>query len=109
MGDGEWPFLGRQAVRQGVLSRRQLQCDYRPIYRNVYVSKHATLTALTKARAAWLWSGCDSTLTGLSAAAVHGTKWLDAGQPAELRRSNQHAPPGIIIRSYDFRRPRIDD
>ena len=102
MGDGEWPFLGRQAVRQGVLSLWQLQCDYRPIYRNVYVSKHATLTALTKARAAWLWSGCDSTLTGLSAAAVLGTKWLDPSEPAELCRPNRHVPAGITVRSHEL-------
>lgn len=102
MNGDDWPFLGRQAVRRGEISAWQLQRDYRPIYRNVYLSNQATLTALTRARAAWLWSGCNATLTGLSAAAVLGTKWLDAGEPAELCRPNRHAPPGIVVRSYHF-------
>jgi hypothetical protein len=102
MGGDEWPFLGRQAVRRGEISAYQLHQQYRPIYRNVYLSKHARLTALTRARAAWLWSGGDATLTGLSAAAVLGTKWLNAGEPAELIRPNRHAPPGIIVHSYDL-------
>jgi Protein of unknown function (DUF559) len=98
----DWPFLGRQAVQRGEISAWRLQRDYRAVYRNVYLSKHATLTALTRARAAWLWSGGDTTLTGLSAAAILGTRWLDAGEPAELRRANRHAPPGIVVRSYDL-------
>ena len=100
MSRDEWPFLGRQAVRRGEISAWQLRRDYRPVYRNVYLSKQATLTALNRARAAWLWSGGDTTLTGISAAAVLGTKWLDVGGPAELCRPNRHGPPGIVIRSY---------
>ncbi len=81
MSGDDWPFLGRQAVRRGEISAWQLQRDYRAVYRNVYLSKRATLTALTRARAAWLWSGGDTTLTGLSAAAVLGTQWLDGVNP----------------------------
>ena len=102
MSADDWPFLGRQAVRRGEISAWRLQRDYRALYRNVYLSKDATLTALTRARAAWLWSGGDATMTGLSAAAVLGTKWLDAGGPAELCRANRHTPPGVVIRSYDL-------
>ncbi len=102
MGGDEWPFLGSEAVRRGELSAYQLHRRYRPIYRNVYVGKDATLTALTRARAAWLWSGGNATLTGLSAAAVLGTKWLNADDPAELSRPNRHAPRGIVVRSYDL-------
>ncbi|UQX11962.1 hypothetical protein [Candidatus Mycobacterium methanotrophicum] len=102
MGGDEWPFLGRQAVRRGEISAYQLHQQYRPIYRNVYVAKDATLTALTRARAAWLWSGGNATLTGVSAAAVLGTKWLNADDPAELNRPDRHAAPGIIVHSYDL-------
>jgi Protein of unknown function (DUF559) len=102
MNGEDWPFLGRQAVRRGEISAWQLRRDYRPVYRNVYVSKQATLTALTRAQAAWLWSGGDATLTGLSAAAILGTKWVDVDEPAELCRPNRHAPPGIAVRSYDL-------
>jgi Protein of unknown function (DUF559) len=102
MGGDEWPFLGRHAVRRGEISVYRLHRQFRPIYRNVYLSKHATLTALTRARAAWLWCEGNATLTGLSAAAVLGTKWLSADEPAELSRPNRHAPPGITIHSYDL-------
>lgn len=102
MGGDDWPFLGRQAVRRHAVSAIRLQRDYRPIYRNVYLPRQATLTALTRARAAWLWSGGTATLTGLSAAAVLGTKWLSAGEPAELCRANRHAPAGIVVHSYDL-------
>jgi hypothetical protein len=100
MGEDGWPILGRQAVRQGELSTWKLKRDYRPVYRNVYIPKQATLTALTRARAAWLWSGGDATLTGRSAAAVLGTKWLNASEPAELCRPNRHGPSGIAVHSY---------
>jgi Protein of unknown function (DUF559) len=102
MSGDDWPFLGRQAVRRGEISASRLQRDYRHIYRNVYLPKQATVTALTRARAAWLWSGGSATLTGLSAASVLGTKWLDAADPAELCRPNRHAPPGIVVRSYNL-------
>jgi Protein of unknown function (DUF559) len=93
-------FSGGRVVRRGELSTYQLQKNYRPLYRNVYVPKQATPTALTRARAAWLWSGGDATLTGLSAAAVLGTKWIDAGRPAELNRIDRRCPPGIVVHSY---------
>lgn len=95
-----WPFLGRQAVRRGELTKHRLLRDYRALHRNVYLSNDATVTALTRARAAWLWASGAATLTGCSAAAIHGTKWLDPDQPAELSRINRHCPPGIIAHSY---------
>ena len=98
----DWPFLGRQAVRRGDISEYQLEKNYRAVYRNVYVPKQLPLTALTRARAAWLWSGGRATLTGLSAAAVLGTKWIDPESPAELTRVNRHVPPGIFVHSYDL-------
>lgn len=100
MAEIRWPFLGQQAVLRGDVSAYQLRTRYRAVYRNVYVPKHATLTAVTKARAAWLWSGGEATLTGFSAAAMLGTKWIDASRPAELSRMDRHSPPGIIAHSY---------
>ncbi|MGH3633256.1 endonuclease domain-containing protein [Mycobacterium sp.] len=102
MGGDDWPFLGRQAVRRGDISKYQLKKNYCAVYRNVYVAEGTTLTALTRARAAWLWSGGDATLTGLSAAAVLGTKWIDADCPAELSRVDRHCPAGIIAHCYDL-------
>ncbi|MGC2652593.1 MAG: DUF559 domain-containing protein [Mycobacterium sp.] len=95
-----WPFLGRQAVLRGELSAHQLRTRYRAVYRNVYVPKGSALTAATRAHAAWLWSGGEATMVGLSAAALLNTKWIDAALPAELCRSDRHCPPGIVAHSY---------
>jgi hypothetical protein len=95
-------FRGGQAVRAGVLTDYQLRKRYHAVYRDVYVADDATLTAADRARAAWLWAGGSGVLTGISAAAVLGTKWLDDDRPAELVRANRHSPPGIVVRSYDL-------
>jgi hypothetical protein len=47
--------------------------------------------------AAWLWSGRQATAAGLSAAALHGSKWIDAALPAELNRSVACKVDGILI------------
>jgi hypothetical protein len=43
-----------------------------------------------------LWAGRDATVAGLSAAELHGTKWIDAAGPAELIRIGD-AVHGIVI------------
>ena len=80
----------------GRVSRRQLQSRYRPVYRNSYLAKDAVLTPVTRAKAAWLWAGRRATLGGLSAAAVHGSRWIDATEPADLFRLGD-AVDGINI------------
>lgn len=95
-------FRGGQAVRAGVVTDYQLRKHYHAVYRDVYVANDVTLTAADRARAASLWAGGGCVLTGYSAAAVLGTKWLDVDRPAELVRANRHSPPGIVVRSYDL-------
>lgn len=57
-----------------------------------------SITAATRARAGWLWSGRTATVAGRSAAAVHGAAWIDAGDPVELIHHNRHRLPGLRIR-----------
>jgi hypothetical protein len=92
----EGPFIGSEALAAGLVSRRGLRNGYEAIYRNVYLPKRYKLTAATRARAAWLWARRDATLAGLSAAALHGTKGIDAALPAELVRIGD-AVHGIVI------------
>src|SRR5262245_15041806 len=99
---GVTPFLGREAVQRGALTAYQLRRGYTAVYRNVYVPNQTELTAADRAKAAWLWSGGDATLAGRSAAAVLGTKWIDAAHPAELVRDDRHSPVGIVVHSYDL-------
>lgn len=92
---GPEPFIGTEAVAAG-LSRRQLARRYRAVYRNVYIALEQQLTAQSRAKAAWLWSGRNGTLAGLSAAAMHGTLWIDPSLPAELIRIGDEVD-GIVI------------
>jgi very-short-patch-repair endonuclease len=94
------PFVGSQALERGTVTRRQLRTRYRRVFRDVYISRDAELTARAKARAAWLSTG--ATLAGMSAAAVLGTKWLDAAAPAEIVRADRHGQRGILVRSYEL-------
>jgi hypothetical protein len=91
------PFLGTDALAAGTLTRRTLASRHDTIYRNVYIPKGQKLTATTRAVAAWLWSGRNATVAGLSAAALHGTLWIDAALPAELIRSVPCKVDGILI------------
>jgi hypothetical protein len=63
----------------------------------VYVPIGHELTAASRAVAAWLWSGRDATLTGLSAAALHGVRWIDPQHSAEVCRRNGKPVDGIVI------------
>lgn len=57
------------------------------------------MTAFDRAVAAWLWSRGEAVLVGCSAAAVLGTRWLPADEPAELARRRFGATSGIIVRA----------
>lgn len=80
------PFLGTEAIAAGLVTKRTLHSRYRKLHRNVYVPLDYELTAFARGKAAWLFSGRSATLAGLSAAALHGTKWLNSSLPAELIR-----------------------
>lgn len=57
------------------------------------------MTPVTRAVAAWLWSGRTATVAGLSAAALHGAAWIDPWLPAELNRQTRDKTPGILLHS----------
>jgi very-short-patch-repair endonuclease len=92
-----WPFIGTEAIARGDLTPRTLRSGCDRIYRNVYTPKGVVLTPADKAVAAWLWSGRQATVAGLSAAALHGAQWIDIKKPAELYRRNGKPVPGILI------------
>lgn len=92
------PFIGSAAVRCGELTRRGLARGNVAVYRDVYLPRDVELTARLRAHAAWLATG--ATLAGISAAAMHGTKWLDASAPAEVLRSDQHAVAGLVAHTW---------
>lgn len=91
------PFIGTEAVIAGTATRRTLVSGHRMVYRNVYLDKAVELTPQRRAVAAWLWSQRHATVAGLSAAALYGTKWIDAALPAELIRPDTCDVDGIVI------------
>lgn len=92
-------FSGAEAVAAGRLNRYQLRTRYHQVFRDVYVPRGMKITPVDKAVAAWLWSGRRATVAGLSAAALHGSVWIDAKHPAELNQASQHRTPGIALHS----------
>ncbi|MGD1255565.1 hypothetical protein ACKUT9_15105 [Mycobacterium seoulense] len=92
MGD---PFLGSEAVARGVLTRSQLSTGYVRLFRDVYVGRDSEVTAELRAKAAWLWTGRQGVVAGFSAAALHGSKWVDGMTAVDLIHDNRHPQAGI--------------
>jgi very-short-patch-repair endonuclease len=92
-------IVATDALSTGRFTRRELmrRCDR--VYRNVYVAKGATLTACDRAVAAWLSSGRQATMAGMSAAALLGSRWVPADAPAEFLGTHHRAPVGIVAHS----------
>jgi hypothetical protein len=85
----DWPFKGTDALAAGVITRHRLRTDFEMVHRDVYIPRGQKLTPVTRAVAAWLWSGRTATVAGLSAAALHRTPWIDDWLPAELNRPSR--------------------
>lgn len=94
--------VATEAVADGSVTRRELRRAFTKMHRNVYVRTDCVLTASDRARAAWLWSGRDAALVGLSAAALLGSKWVPADAPAEIGRARRPGAPGIVVHSGEI-------
>lgn len=89
------PFLG-SASRLTQFELRRFQ----RLHRGVYVRPGACAAAILRAEAAWLWVGDNGVLAGLSAAALHGSRWVDGDRPANvIRRNRKLSVPGIEVHS----------
>jgi hypothetical protein len=97
--DVQYPFLGSKAVAAGAVTRYALGAHHESLFRNVYVPKNAPITPVHKAIGAWLWSDRRATAAGLSAAALHGSLWIDPRLPAELNQPSRHKTEGIVLHS----------
>lgn len=99
MEDLDWPFRATEALDAGLLTFRELRQFHTGIYPGVWVPRGAELSAVDRARAAWLWSRRRGVLAGLSASAIHGSKWIESDVPAELVLSNRRPPEQITVHS----------
>ncbi len=91
------PFVGSEAIAGGVLTKSQLETRYYRVLRDVYVDRNAEITATLRAEAGWLWTGRRGVVAGFSAAALHGSKWVDERRPVELIHDNRHRAAGIQL------------
>jgi Protein of unknown function (DUF559) len=94
------PFVGSEAVAGGLLRPHHLRSRFQSVFPNVYVRRDQQLTTRQRAAAAWLWSHRQGVIAGLTAAALHGSKWVDASMPVELVWSN--ARPPRALRTHNF-------
>ena len=95
----EWPFLGQELLAAKVLPERAMRSLHDAVFPGVYVPVGIDLTARQRAEAAWLWSRRRAVVAGLSAAALHGARWIDPALDAELIYGNRRAPAGITVRT----------
>ncbi|MDG4665145.1 DUF559 domain-containing protein [Mycobacterium sp. 236(2023)] len=89
--------VASEALTAGELTRQDLRRRFVKVHHNVYAPVGLTLTAQDRAYAAWLWSRRSATLAGLSAAAMHGARWIPPDAPAELTRVRCGAAQGIVV------------
>lgn len=98
MGELKIPFLGSEAIAAGTVTRHQLRTRYRALFPDVYGSRLVQPSLRQRIAGAWLWSHRQGTIAGLAAAALHGSKWIDADTPVELVHGNARTPAGIVVR-----------
>lgn len=91
------PFIGSEAVAAGITTHSQLRRRYTRVFRDVYVSEHTELSPVIKARAAWLWSRRRGVIAGFSAAALHGSNWVDPNRPVDIIHNNRHVLAGLQV------------
>ncbi|NDJ90181.1 hypothetical protein [Mycolicibacter kumamotonensis] len=93
------PFIGSEALAAGTVSRHELRRFHTAVLPNVYQEKRAEPTLLNRTQAAWLWSQRQAVVSGLSASALHGAKWIDDDATVELIWRNARAPHGVKTRA----------
>lgn len=89
------PFIGSEALASGALTRYRLRSRFVAIHPDIYVAPGTSLTATTRAHAAWLWSRRRGIVAGQSASALYGAKWVAHQVPAQLLYEHRRPPPGI--------------
>ncbi|OBI79790.1 hypothetical protein [Mycobacterium sp. E740] len=96
------PFIGSEAVASGLLTPYELRSRYVRLYPDVYSTEDRDITAVVRAKAAYLWSQREAVVAGQSASALHKAKWVDGDRPAELLGPNRRPPAGIRVWSNRF-------
>ena len=91
------PFLAAEALAADAVTFRELRRFHTGIYPGVWAPRDVELSPTQRAHAAWLWSRREGVVAGLSASAMWGAKWIEAGTPAELIHTNRRPPPLLAV------------
>lgn len=93
------PFIGSEALRDGlVANKHQLRTRFQRLYPDVYLPDRVAPNLWQRTAGAWLWTRRKCVITGLAAAAIHGSKWIADDVPIELIWANPRPPVGITTR-----------
>jgi AbiEi antitoxin C-terminal domain len=91
------PFVGAEAISEGILTRGQLRWNFTAVHPGVYVSSSAERTVFLNTVSAWLWTNRKGIVAGRAAAAMHGAKWIDASTPIEMIAEHTRRRAGVIV------------
>lgn len=92
------PFLGSEALTAGRISRYELAVDHRRLLPGVYAPKRLELSLQDRIAAVWLWSRGRGVISGWSASALHGARWVDLAAPVEVNLDHNRSPTGVMVR-----------
>lgn len=92
-------ILGGEAVAAGWVTRHALRTSYRKVFRGVYAANGGELTLRDRAIAAWLATRRKGVIAGQTAAALHGTSWVDVTQPIEIAGASCGPQEGLVLRT----------
>jgi hypothetical protein len=91
------PFVGSESLAAGALTEYELRTRFISLHQDVYVAKGTEMTAVLRAKAAWLRSQRRGVLAGFSASAFHGARWIDPAGPAAIIDTNRRPTPGVQV------------
>lgn len=91
------PFIGSAALAAGALTRHALRTRFVAVHHDVYLPRDAEVTAVVRAKAAWLRTRGHGVLAGFSASALHGARWIDPGRPATVIDANRRRTRGLEV------------
>jgi very-short-patch-repair endonuclease len=89
------PFIGSEAVANGVVRKHLLRTAFTAVCPDVYVPRGYEMSLRERATAAWLWSHRTAVIAGLTASALHGARYVEDSHPIELISPNRRPPPRI--------------
>ncbi|MBB2769823.1 MULTISPECIES: hypothetical protein [Mycolicibacterium] len=91
------PFIGSAALEAGALTRHALRTRFVAVHHDVYLPRDAEVTAVVRAKAAWLRTRGHGVLAGFSASALHGARWIDPGRPATVIDANRRRTRALEV------------